>query len=148
MFGVQFPRMNIEHKGLLFFAVQAAEAHRCQQQREEAKISPTAYGQGEARNRQYSGREFPERARGSENLMQVTLRTGHAVAVVNDGEDAAVDAETLLGQDLQCPLRLFCDGETSALSSFNFGVKRLQFVSSVFDFELPIYAALSLVGMV
>ena len=36
---------------------------------------------------------------------------------------------------------------TSALSSFNFGVERLQFFAGVFDFELPIDAALVVVGV-
>ncbi len=66
---------------------------------------------GSAARRGRSSRDFPERVAAGSDFVDGRVGIGDAVAIVVDGEDAGVDAKTLLGEDFERLERLFRDRE-------------------------------------
>ena len=92
----------------------AAQEGRRKAQRVQAEIAAAAHGQSHPAEAGHRGGKLPQRARGRVDTMDLQRRVGDAVAVMMNGENAGIDLEALLDQDLPGPERAPRDREAGS----------------------------------
>ena len=102
LMGVNLPRMGVKHGGLRLLA-DFGQGATGEGIGEDAEVA-AANGNVQLGTLPDRGGEFGDRAVFGVNVVDLVLATGNSVAVMAaDGENARVDGEALLGQNIQGP---------------------------------------------